>query len=162
MELRETIEYDAPPDEVFAMLCDQAWREQVCAATHALRWNVTIDSSGPEVTVTVVREVPAQVPTAVRSMVGDTLEIVATEAWGPAAPDGSRHADLQVLVSRQPASMTGGIQLEPTGAGSRETVVGEVKVDVPFFGRTIEPEVAKAIRAALVVEGETGRAYLAS
>ncbi len=162
MQLRETIEYDAPPEQVFAMLCDQAWREQVCEATHALHWNVRIEAVDGGATVTVVREVRAQVPAAVRAMVGDTIEIVATEAWGPAGGDGSRTADLQVQISRQPAGMTGNLRLEPVGGGgTRETLVGDVKVNVPFFGRTIEPEIAKAIRAALVVEGTMGRAYLA-
>ena len=161
MQLRETIEYDATPEKVFAMLCDQAWREQVCEATQALRWNVTIEASNGGATVTVVREVRAQVPAAVRAMVGETIEIVATETWGSADADGSRTADVRVEVSRQPAGMTGQLRLEPAGDGSRETLVGEVKVSIPFFGKTIEPEIAKAIRAALVVEGSEGRAYLA-
>lgn len=161
MQLRETIEYDAPPEQVFAMLCDKAWREHVCEATHALRWNVTIEAGDGGATVTVVREVRAEVPVAVRAMVGETIEIVATETWGLAAADGSRTADVRVQVSRQPAGMTGQLRLEPAGGGSRETLVGDVKVNIPFLGKTIEPEIAKAIRAALVVEGTAGRAYLA-
>jgi hypothetical protein len=161
MKLEETQDYDAPPDRVYAMLCDRAWREEVCRATHAIDYTVSVEESGETVTVRTTRVLPAEVPQAVKAMVGDTLEIVQTETW-TAGPDGvgTRRADVDLQVTKQPASMTGTITLEPHGSGSRRTVVGDIRVRIPLLGRRIEPEIAKAIRAALDKEQESARTYL--
>lgn len=161
MELREVLEYDAPPDRVFAMLCDSRWREQVCKEQRAVGWNVAVrslDSGGANVSVT--RTLPARVPDLVKSMVGQTIETAQTEQWGPAAADGSRRADFDVQVKGQPATVTGEVRLEPNGVATRQTVVCDVRVQIPFVGKRIEPEIAKAIRAGIIVEHRLGAAYL--
>ena len=161
MELREVLDYDAPPDRVFAMLFDSAWRERVCAESRALRWDVRIEPSADGATITVVRVLPARVPDVVKSMVGETIETVQTEQWGPAGADGSRRGDFHVQIKGQPATVTGEVRLQPHGAGTRETVVGDVRVKIPFIGKRIEPEIAKAIRAGIGVEHRLGVPYLA-
>jgi hypothetical protein len=160
MELQETRDYDADPETVFAMLRDKAWREEVCQATHAVDYSVDVEEADDGVvTIEITRVLPANVPEPFKSMVGDHIEIVQTETWSPAEDD-VRHADIEVHVSKQPASMTGTMTLAPHGAGTRQTVTGDVRVRIPLLGRRIEPELAKAIRAALDVEAEQGRAYL--
>jgi len=160
MELLEALDYDAPPERVFAMLCDKAWRERVCEESRALRWDVRVDPRRDGATVTVVRVLPAQVPDVVKSMVGETIETVQTERWGPAGADGSRHGDFHVQIKGQPATVTGEVRLEPSGSGTRQAVVGDVRVKIPFIGKRIEPEIAKAIRAGIGVEHRLGVAYL--
>lgn len=161
MEMNETLTYDAEPAAVFAMLCDQKWREQVCEAIRALDYAVTIEESGDRTTITTRRTMSAMVPDAIRKLTGDTITITQVERWGAAAGDGSRTADLEITVVGQPAGMRGDVRLAPAGTGSTETVRGDVLVNVPFLGKKIEPQVAKAFRAAIRKEGEVGRAYLA-
>ena len=160
MELREALDYDAPPERVFAMLCDPAWRERVCKESRALRWDVRVEPAGDRATVTVVRVLPARVPDLVKSMVGETIETVQTEQWGAPAADGSRRGDFHVQIKGQPATVTGEVRLERHGGGTRETVLGDVRVKIPFIGKRIEPEIAKAIRAGIGVEHRLGAAYL--
>jgi Protein of unknown function (DUF2505) len=161
MELQETRDYDADPEAVFAMFCDKAWREDVCQATHAVEYEVDIEESDDGlVTVNTTRVLPAKVPEPIKSMVGDHIEIEQTETWPPADGD-VRNAEIEVHIARQPASMTGTITLEPHGAGTRQTVTGQIRVRIPLLGRRLEPELAKAIRAALDTEAEHGQAYLA-
>jgi uncharacterized protein DUF2505 len=162
MDLQETQDFDADPDRVFAMLCDQAWREQVCRATHSIDYSVGVEQSGGTVTVRTTRVLPAEIPEPFKSMVGNTIEIVQVESW-PADPDGSgaRRAEIDLQISKQPASMTGTITLQSNGSGSRRTVNGDIRVRIPLLGRRIEPEIAKAVRAALDNEREAARTYLA-
>jgi hypothetical protein len=161
MELQETRDYDADPEAVFAMLRDKAWREGVCQATHAVDYSVDVEESDDGVvTIETTRVLPASVPEPFRSMVGDRIEIVQTERWSPAEDD-VRNATVEVHITKQPASMTGTMTLAPHGAGTRQTVTGDIRVRIPLLGRRIEPELAKAIRAALDKEAEQGRAYLA-
>jgi hypothetical protein len=161
MELQETRDYDADPETVFAMFCDKAWREDVCQATHAVEYTVEIEESeNGLLTVNTTRVLPAKVPEPIKSMVGEHIEIEQTETWPPVDGD-VRHAEIEVHIARQPASMTGTITLEPHGTGTRQTVTGQIRVRIPLLGRRLEPELAKAIRAALDTEAEHGQAYLA-
>lgn len=163
MDLQETQEFDADPDRVFAMLCDQAWREEVCRATHAIDYSVSVEKSDGTVTVRTTRVLPAEIPEPFKSMVGDRIEIVQVETW-PAEPDrdGTRQAEVDMQISKQPASMTGTITLQPNGSGSRRSVNGDIRVKIPLLGRRIEPEIAKAVRAALDKEQQSARTYLSS
>jgi len=160
MELHEVQDYDADPDAVFAMFCDQTWREEVCRATHAIDYSVSVEESDGGVTVRTTRVLPAKVPEPIKSMVGEHIEIIQTETWSATIDGSPRHADIDVRIAQQPASMTGTMTLEPHGSGTRQTVVGDVRVKIPLLGRRLEPEIAKAIRAALDKEGECARAYL--
>jgi hypothetical protein len=159
MQLNERLDYSADPDAVFAMLCDQAWREEVCRRTYATDYSVSVEQRGDDVVVSTSRVVPA--PDAAKKFVGASLTIEQTETWRPAAADGSRQADVVIAIKGQPAGMTGTVTLAPGGTGSLQTVSGDVKVRIPFIGAKFEPTIADAIRAAFKREGEVGREYLA-
>jgi hypothetical protein len=164
MEVRAEISYPTgSADDVFAMAVDKDFRVAVCEATAAVDHRVDIDLR-PDggATVTVERTVPADVPDVVRSFVGQTITVVQTEAWGPRRPDGSRVADLRISVKGQPATMKGTQSLEPVGAGTRQLIRGDLTVSIPFIGKRIEPELAKAIVAAAAKEQQTGTAWLAA
>ncbi len=162
MQLHETLEYDAPPDRVFAMLCDRSWRERVCQETKAVRWTVAIRATSDSAEISVVRVLPARVPDLMKAMVGDTIETSQDERWGPAAANGSRRATMTVQVTGQPATVTGEVRLEPNGSGTRQTISGDISVSIPFIGRRIEAVIGEGIRAAVVVEQRLGQAYLAT
>lgn len=159
MELKKTLDYAADPDTVFAMLCDQSWREDVCRRTHALAHAVVVEQHGDDVVVRTTRVMPS--PDAATKFVGATLTIEQTETWGGPDANGARRADLAISIKAQPAGMKGAIVLTPGGSGSLEAVSGDVKVRIPFIGAKFEPVIADAIRAAIDKEGEAGREYLA-
>src|SRR6186713_815915 len=58
MHLREQISYDAPIADVFAMLCTQKFRDQVCEEMRALRYEVTITAVAETATIRVSRVLP--------------------------------------------------------------------------------------------------------
>jgi hypothetical protein len=162
MDVRAEINYPkGSPDEVFALVANQDFRAAVCEATHALQHRVDIDHRfDGRVQVRVERTLPAEVPDLVRSFIGKTITIVQTELWEPPRADGVRVADLHIAFTGQPASMQGSQTLEPVGSGSRQLIRGVLTVSVPFLGKRIEPEVAKAIVAAAAKEQQTAQAWL--
>jgi hypothetical protein len=167
MRLSERLDYEAAPDDVFAMITDKAFREDVCKAAGALSWSVEVDtagaggSAGAGAAVTVRRVMPADVPDMVKKLVGDTIEVVQTEQWEPA--DGAvRRAEVLVEISGQPARMIGTATIGPSGAGALLAVDGDLKVAIPLLGGKLEKEVARGIRAALRVEHRRGVAYLSA
>jgi hypothetical protein len=162
--MRVTTDIDYPgatPSAVFALIARRDFRVAVCEATHALSYevDVTVADDG-SAAVTVTRTLPAEVPDFVKSFVGQTLTIVQSERWGPPADDGGRAADLLISFTGQPVRMSGSVVLEATADGARERISGDLAVSVPFLGKRIEPEVAKAIVEAAAREEQTGRAWL--
>jgi len=162
MDVREEIVYDASPDEVFEMLCDQGFREKVCRGIGSVRYEVTITRDGDKARIRNNRVMKADLPEVAKKVVGDTIEMVQTEDWGERQSDGSRSGTFHVEIPGKPGAITGTVSLAPSGGGSREVVSGQVKVSIPFVGKKLESEVAKGMSAALEVEGQIGAKWLAS
>ncbi len=150
------------PRKAYALVVDQAFRAEVCKATHAIGYDVAVqeqDDGGALVTIT--REVPADVPAALKSMVGETVEIVQTESWGAADGSGTRTAGLDIRITGQPVAMRGTISMAPKGGAVVSVVEGDLKVAIPFFGKLVEPDIAKAILAAISEEQSAATKRLA-
>jgi len=162
MKLTTEMSYPgAELDRVLAMLLDEDFRSEVCAATRALSHQVDITTRADgSADVTVSRVLPADVPDFVKKFVGETIRLVQSESW--AAQDGSagRHADLTLEVVGQPATMRGSIRLDQSPDGVHERVSGDLTVSVPFVGGKIESDIAKGLLAAARVEQQTGRDWL--
>jgi hypothetical protein len=160
MEFRHDLTYDAAPDEVAAMLADPGFRERVCDAMGSTRSDVTIDGApvaagGMRVVVDQTRPT-AGVPSVARTFVGDDVRIVQRETW-----DSATSARLVVEIPGKPGSLDAAISLASNGAGTVETVSGEVEVKVPVLGGRLAGFLADALRMALDTEERVGRAWLA-
>jgi hypothetical protein len=162
MRIRDTIDYAATPERVFAMLTDKAFQERKSAATGALSYSVSISTRGEDTVIVGKRAMPTdRLPDFVKSFVGKELELTETSTWGPAAADGSRQGRLTVAVGGAPIALDASLSLEPVSQGSREVVEGELKAKVPLLGGRIEQAAAPAIEAAINVERTSGAAWLA-
>ena len=161
MDVREEIRYDATPDQVFEMLCDQAFREKVCRAIGSISYDVSIERYGDTARVRNHRVMKADLPDFARKVVGDKIEMIQTEDWGARQADGSRTAGFHVEIPGKPGAIKGSVTLSPDGTGSKEVVAGTVKVSIPLVGKKLENEVAKGLKAALEIEGSVGAKWLA-
>ncbi|WP_231959317.1 DUF2505 domain-containing protein [Paraoerskovia marina] len=158
-----TSTYPAPVAEVAAML----------AAEPFVRWRAGRTSPGGTVdqadvsgsldggfTSTVRRTVPTtDIPSQVRSFVGDHVEIRQVEVWEPgtASPRGT----VTLEITGAPIRLTGTVRLEdlPDG-GTAQTYDGVLRAAVPLFASTIEKAAAQAVRDALSAEEVAGREWL--
>ena len=157
MKFSHDLSYDAAPGVVAEMLADPAFREKVCAAMHATRWDVTVDGSGAGRTVVIDQTQPARsIPSFARKVVGDEIRIVQTETW-----TGTAAGTLVLAIPGKPGGFEGRIVLGPNGAGTRETVTGEARVKIPLIGGKLESLVEELLRAALRTEERVGREWLA-
>lgn len=161
MKLTEEFSYTgADVEKVYALITDQAFRTESCENQGAHEFEVTVEPSGDGATVTVIRTQDADMPDFVKKLTGSTVKVKQTEVWGGPDGDGNRAADVKVSIIGQPAEMTGKAKLFAKGEGTEFTLDGDVKVSIPFIGKKIEPEVAKAIRASLREEVEYGQTKL--
>lgn len=161
MDVREEIVYDASPDDVFEMLCDKAFREEVCRGIGSIRYEVSVSRDGDTATIRNDRVMKADLPDVAKKVVGDTIEMVQTEEWGPRESDGARTGEFRVEIPGKPGAIKGTVSLSPTRTGTREVVAGEVKVSIPFVGKRLEAEVERGLKSALQVEGRIGARWLA-
>lgn len=150
MRINESFSYaGADVESVYALISDQEFRTESCAEQGATDYDVTVEDKGDGATVTVLRTQASDMPDFVMKLTGSTVKIKQTEVWGSPDADGSRSADVKVRIIGQPAEMKGKATLSAKGDGSEFVLDGDVKVSIPFIGKKIEPEVAKAIIASL-------------
>lgn len=145
MKISETFEYPGTDVEgVYALITNEEFRTEATAAD-AIDYEVTVDAG----TVTIVRTMENDMPDFIKKLAGETVKVKQTERWGEADADGGRSADIKVSIIGQPAEMLGTATLTPGSEGAIFTVDGDVKVSIPFIGKKIEPEIAKAIVKAI-------------
>lgn len=158
MKINETFSYDgASVERVYAIITDQAFRTETCAEQGATDYSVTVEpNSGGGDTVTVIRTMPAEMPDFIKKLIGDTVKVKQTEEWAGADANGHRNAGIKVSIIGQPAEMKGTAEIVSAGNNASFTLDGDVKVSIPFIGKKIEPEVAKAIVSSLRSEVALG------
>jgi len=161
MKLTEKFSYaGADVEAVYGLLANEAFRTESCANQGATDYTVTVEPEGDGATVTIIRTQEADMPDFVKKLTGSTVKVKQTEVWSGPDASGNRTADVKVSIIGQPAEMIGVAKLFAKDGGSDFTVDGDVKVSIPFIGKKIEPEVAKAIKASLREEVEYGMTKL--
>jgi hypothetical protein len=158
MKFTHDMSYDAPPEEVAAMLADRDFREKVCEAMDSSRYDVSVDGEGAGMKVVIDQTQPARgIPSFAKKFVGDSIQIVQRESWSSTTA-----ASLLLEIPGKPGSLDGAIALRADGQGTVETVSGEVRVKVPVIGGKLEGLVADLLKSALRSEQKVGRAWLAA
>ena len=162
MQISATIAYPSgtTPAQVYELATDADFRGEVCEATHALDYDVSVDAHDDTAKVVVSRTMPADVPDFMKKMIGETVDVVQTEDWGAPDADGQRTADMVVQIKGQPAVMNGTAAIVASGGEVVMQIEGDLKVSIPFFGKKVEPEIAKGIYAAVDKEQTTAATRL--
>lgn len=160
MRINETNSYGGVTvEQAYALAIDQAFREEACVKQGATDTEVTSEPNdlGGN-TVTIVRTMPADMPDFVKKFVGDTVKVKQVEQWSAADAAGHRSAQIRVSIIGQPAETQGTAVIGSADGMATLTFDGEVKVSIPFLGKKIEPEVARAIIASLRHDAELAAA----
>ena len=158
MRFEHRLTYDATPSEVYSMLSDPIFRERVCEAQKARDWDVSIDSDGDGMTVSVDQKRPSDgIPGFARKVVGDEIHIAQRETWKD--PSG---ATLEVTIPHKPGHLKGTIDLRQNGAGTVQAISGELSVRVPLVAGKLENLISAMLGAALETERRIGTIWLGS
>ena len=146
--------YDAPLEEVAAMLTDPAFRELVLERMHVVRGSVTVEDG-----VVTLEQVQSSsgLPSFATKLVGHEIRIVQVESWRT-----TEHADVEVTIPGKPGEMAGTATLVESDGRTTERVDLEVTVRLPLVGGKIEGLGADMHGKALDSEHRTGVEWLAS
>ena len=154
--LTHDLVYDAPADEVAAMLADPAFREEVCDYQRVLRRTVTVERSGDGMEVLIDQVQSAHgIPSFAQKFVGDEINIVQRETW--ATMEQSR---IHVTIPGKPGEMAGSGRLDDSAGPTIQRVTLDIKVAIPLVGGKIEGLISDLLLRALKAENKVGRDYL--
>ncbi len=162
MKITHAHHFDAPIGEVSAMLADREFAQERAAAMGSPAHDVDVDAAPDGSHTTAVRaSVPAgSIPAELRSLLGQDLAIIYTEAWEPATDD-EQIGTFVVEIAGAPGHVSGAIGLRAEGAGTSMLVAGDVIANVPLVGAMIEKAVAGAVEHAFAAQLEAADAWLA-
>jgi uncharacterized protein YndB with AHSA1/START domain len=156
MEFRTELTYDASPDEVFAMLSDPAFREQVAEAQQVVSVDVRLTPADDGFTLVSDQvQNTEDLPAIAKKFAGDTTQAVITEQWTTRT-----QGTISIAAPGKPTSAKGTVRLDPDGDGTVEIVELDVKVKVPLVGGKLEKLMADNIEAGYRTEHTVGRAWL--
>jgi hypothetical protein len=156
MIISSHLDFAAQPADIYAMMTDQKYLEEVCEASGALSYHVSVEGS----TTRTSRTLPA--PDTAARFTGPELTVNDEVVWGTSSSDGSRSATVTMNVLGQPVTFKGNQQLSTGGRGSVVDVSGELKVAIPLLGRKLEESAAPAVMAGYRTQQEVGNRWLAS
>jgi hypothetical protein len=157
MRFQHEIRYDAAPDDVFAMLGETSFREEVCKEQGLTDCTVRIDTADATLSVDIAQTRSSEgIPGFARKFVGDEIHIRQREDWS-----GATDAALEVTIPGKPGHLTGTVTLRPDGTGTVHTISGELKVSIPMVGGKIESLIAELLHHALEAEQRVGARRLA-
>lgn len=162
MDLSLTASYDATPEEVFAIITDATFQEQVFASVQATSYDVAVQDSGDDMVMRFRWETrPVDVPAVARRFVGPTLVMAQTKIWHAAQVDGTREAEVEGEVTGVPVQVAGRTRIAPNGRLTTQAFDLHVTATVPVVGKRLERIVADAVRTRLEKKFEIASSWLA-
>jgi hypothetical protein len=155
MDITSRVEFAAGVEEVFAMMTDRSYLEEVCRATHARSFEAEVTGT----TTRTSRKLPA--PDAAAKFTGPEITVLDETAWGPADANGNRTGRVTMSIPGQPVTMKGTIELAANGVGTVAELTGALKVAIPILGKKLEQSAAPAILAGFRTQQKVGDSWLA-
>lgn len=153
MKVTHEVRYDAPVDEVYAMLTDPGFRTR---ATHALG-STSCETTVADGVVTIRFTLPVDgLPGFARKIVGPRLSAVQKETWDPR----THTADFAFSSPGMPAGITGTRRLVAEDGGTLDTFSGEAVAKFPLIGGKIEKLMADRLADGWNNEQGVGAAWL--
>jgi uncharacterized protein YndB with AHSA1/START domain len=156
MRFAHSVKYDAPIDEVYAMLSDPDFRQRSCAHMGVLTADVQITPQGKGVSIVIDQVQPTEgVPSFAKRFAGATTRAIQREVW-----DDPNGASFEIETPGKPTSVTGWLTLAESDGGTTETLSADVRVRVPLIGGKLEGLMGDLIERGMEKEHEVGVAWL--
>ena len=107
MDISTGLDFAATPEEVYAMMTDQAYLEEVCVASQSISYDVSVNGSSTRTS----RTLPS--PESAARFTGPQLTVVEEVQWAEPTGDGSRTGALTMTITGQPVRLNGQLRIAP-------------------------------------------------
>lgn len=146
--------YDADVDTVFALFSEPSFYERKFKAVGARRVEVTsFNADGANLSFTIRREMPANAPGVIKSIIGEWNTLTQTEDWGGDVGE-EYWNEFRIDAENTPVTITGSMLLRGDGDGCVNEVEVNIRCPIPFLGGKVEQFVADDARQSLAREYE--------
>ncbi len=153
-------EYEHPIETVIGVFTDPEFYLDKFGGVGARNVEVLASSDEDGVfTVETRREVPLDVPGALKTILGSWTTILQNEEWVE-GEDGEYLNEIEINSEGVPALITGTMTLIPTDDGCINEVVMDIDCRIPLVGRKLEKFVAHSTAEQLDAEYEFIQGYL--
>lgn len=152
MRIQHSVRYDAPVEDVYAMLTDPAFREKASRAQGVITTDVAV--VGESITVDMVQP-NNDIPSFAKAIAGETVNAIQVEQWSNGTT-----AEFSVTMPGKPGSITGTRTLVADGEATLDTFEGESRVKIPLVGGKIEKLIADKLKDGWNTEHGVGTAWL--
>jgi len=160
MEVRDQHAFSQDVDTVFKHFCDsekvQSKHETLSARNINL---VQFDSEETYLNVIIEREVPTDVPKAMKKFLGEWNMIRQTETW-TGIPGESYQCDITIDIHGVPVIIKGTEELKTEGEGCVNNIFLEVKCGIPFVGKKLADVVSGQLKKSIREEYQQIQAEL--
>jgi hypothetical protein len=145
-------------EKVYGALVDETFlRDRLASIGGNDAELVTFSTSGGRTSYQLKQGVPAEhLPSIAKSLLGGDLVIERIENWAAGA------GTVEVTINGVPGRLDGAFTVTNNGAGSKTTLVGEVKVSIPLMGGKLEKLIAEQVVVLLNKESEFTSEWLAN
>src|SRR5690349_17267792 len=156
MQLSHSAVYDAPLDEVYAMLTDPGFREYAARRSGVHEVTVDVQAHGEGHTIRMEQVQPVQgVPGFAKKFAGETTDVVVEEVWSSPAS-----ATLVVDTPGKPTRIEGSFTMAEVGGRTTQTFQGTCSVNVPLIGGKLEKVMGSLFVEGREAETQAGRSWL--
>ncbi len=149
MKMTITYNYEQSVDEIAASFLDADFLTAKLEAVGSRDIDVTVEGvSDTEFQVTVSRDVPADVPRALKSFISPWNKAVQIEKWN-GVDGGPYHADIEIDSKGVPADLSSTVDLKADGEGCECTIITNIDCNVPIVGKKLAQFIAKALEDSM-------------
>ena len=123
--------------------------------------NITIDSCeevNGAIVIKATRDAPSTAPKFAKKILGDYNTLVSEDIW-EISDTPVKKGSFTVEINGAPVTMKGLMELRPQGDGAEVVIDLDLKVNVPFLGKKIEPFLKDDTVAALDSDQEFFRGF---
>ncbi len=129
--------YDATVDQLWEMISNQDYwvaKYESMGASNVTFTTFNADSGS--LTVVNERDVPADLPSFAKKIIGETNHVTHTERWTRSGDQAT--CSIEIQVKNVPGGTTGTMEMKPSGAGSTWSADFNIKVSIPMVGGKLE------------------------
>jgi hypothetical protein len=148
-KLTNTDRYSATPDQMIAMMSDPDYLTAKYTELGDVTFNVeTQTATADSLELKVSRSVNADLPGALKKIMGDTNDLVQSESWSTGGT--TKTADVVIDAPGKPINISGTYKVVPVGDTDCDYVVDfKISASIPLVGGKIE-KMVKAENAAML------------
>ena len=153
MKLTNTHIYKQPINAIYESCINKHFVKTKMESLGARHIEVNIHKETDNTTVEIVREMPVDVPFALKSIVKPWTKMTQTEVW-KGEKGGPYYCNITIKVQGAPLRIQGQMKLAAHEGGTAVVSITEVKSTIPFVGKLLENFIGETSKKAIEQEFE--------